>query len=325
MRTRIYDYELQELAIEVAYPDAFRPDQSFFMERNYKADHSIFGGSFKEIFFEGVHIGYGDLNLPRPITIYFDSEVETIEMHFALEGTARTSSNNFQREIGFRPNQHNLIYSSHFKGVIDCSTDKNIKIFEVNLLPSVFKKYLPSGGIFDLFRECIEKKQTKILSPHNYPINREMKKLIYEVIHCNRTGQFKKMFLESHVIELLMLQLEQICDLECTVLSNAYKKHEEKIRAVQEILTQKITGHVTINSLAQQVGTNVFTLKKGFKEIFGTTIFGYWNQVKMNEATSLLLDGLSVSEVSAKVGYKNPQHFSTAFKRYFGYSPSKLK
>lgn len=33
----------------------------------------------------------------------------------------------------------------------------------------------------------------------------------------------------------------------------------------------------------------------------------------------------SVFEVAQIVGYKNPQHFSTAFKRFFGLSPGQLK
>jgi len=72
--------------------------------------------------------------------------------------------------------------------------------------------------------------------------------------------------------------------------------------------------------------TNEFTLKKGFKEVFGTTVFGFWNELKMQESKNLLLEHkLTVAEVSEKIGYKNPQHFSTAFKQYFGISPSRLK
>ena len=46
---------------------------------------------------------------------------------------------------------------------------------------------------------------------------------------------------------------------------------------------------------------------------------------KMEEAKNMLLNlNLPVKEVSDMVGYKNPQHFSTAFKRKFGVSPSVL-
>ncbi|MEX2568569.1 MAG: helix-turn-helix domain-containing protein [Cyclobacteriaceae bacterium] len=46
----------------------------------------------------------------------------------------------------------------------------------------------------------------------------------------------------------------------------------------------------------------------------------------MHQARKRLLEErLSVYEVSEMAGYKNPQHFSTAFKKFFGFNPSRLK
>ncbi len=326
MKTRIYGSELEELATEVTHPNAFKTEQSFYMEREYKADHLMLEGSYKEVFFEGIHIGYGDFKLPRTTLVHFDTDMETIEMHFALLGNARAHTRDFEKQVSFKTNQHNLIYACEFKGAIEWCAEKDMKVFEVNLWPSFFEKYLPEGGLFDLFRENIEKKKASFLSPHNYPITPQMMTLIHQILNCNRVGHFKRMFLESHVIELLMLQLEQIDNHNCEVFCTINKQHEEKLYAVREILSQHLSGDFSLNSLAQQVGTNEFTLKKGFKELFGTSVFGYWNQIKMQEARTLLAEGvMNVKEVSARIGYKNPQHFSTAFKRYYGYSPSELR
>ena len=81
----------------------------------------------------------------------------------------------------------------------------------------------------------------------------------------------------------------------------------------------------TLNGLAKRVGTNEYTLKKGFKELFGVSVFQYWKGLRLETAkTALLEEGLSVQEVSRKIGYKNPQHFTTAFKKQFGLTPSAL-
>ena len=46
----------------------------------------------------------------------------------------------------------------------------------------------------------------------------------------------------------------------------------------------------------------------------------------MERAQAMLVEeGMTVAEVSERVGYKNPQHFSTAFKRKYGYPPKALK
>lgn len=327
MRTQISGSDLQELAIEIDHPDNFQTGDSLVLERNYQANNPRFmDGSYKEFFFEGIHIGYGDFRLPRTTLLHYDSEMGTIEMHFALEGKARTNSNSFNKEVKFDANQHNLVYAHEFKGTIEWCSQKDVKVFEVNLWPSFFKRFLPKGKLFDLFQENIERKNVSLFSPHNYPITPKMKSLILQILNCNRTGHFKRMFLESHVIELLMLQLEQISDHTCNTFCPINKQLEEKLYAVREILSQQLTNDLTLNNLARQVGTNDFALKKGFKELFGTTVFKYWNEIKMQEARTLLLEGMmNVNQVSTQVGYKNPQHFSTAFKRRFGYSPRELK
>lgn len=312
--------------MEVEYPEGFQTGSSLFIEKEYRSKHSIVQGSYKEVFFDGIHIGYGDFMMPRTTFVHFDSEFESIGMHFALQGRTRTNSKTFKKAFGFKANQHNLIYAKDFKGAIEWCSHDDMKIFEINLLPSFINKYLPEGDLFDIFRKCIEKKEAAVLSPHNYPITPQMMALIHQILSCSRTGHFKRMFLESSVLELLMLQLEQIDNHNCKVFCAINKQHEEKLYAAKEILNQQLSGDLTLNSLAQQIGTNEFTLKKGFKELFGTTVFGYWNQVKMSEAMMLLSEGaMNVSEISRKLGYKNPQHFSAAFKRHFGYSPSKLK
>jgi AraC-like DNA-binding protein len=150
--------------------------------------------------------------------------------------------------------------------------------------------------------------------------------IIREILDSQRQGAFKKMFIEAKVIELLMLQLEQVSDHHCDTFCSLKKADIEKMYQAKEIILNNLAIPCSLINIAQQVGTNEFTLKKGFKEIFGTTVFGFWNDVKMQEAKRLLLENsITVSEVSEQIGYKNPQHFSTAFKKYFGMSPSRLK
>lgn len=77
--------------------------------------------------------------------------------------------------------------------------------------------------------------------------------------------------------------------------------------------------------LSNEIQSNECSLKKTFKSTFNTTIFSYIKEQKMLKAKQLLLDSnTTINEVADFIGYKNPQHFTTAFKRHFGYVPSKL-
>jgi len=165
-----------------------------------------------------------------------------------------------------------------------------------------------------------------MLSPQHFVITPNMHLVIEEILSCNRKGTFKRMFLQSKVIELMLLQLEQIAHESVRGNYSLKKRDIEKIYAVKEFILLNLSKPFTLIHLAKQFETNQYVLKKGFKEIFGTTVFGFLQENKMEQAKKMLLEqDLTIGEVSDLVGYKNPQHFTTAFKRKFGYTPSKLK
>ncbi|HMI78457.1 MAG TPA: AraC family transcriptional regulator [Ferruginibacter sp.] len=109
----------------------------------------------------------------------------------------------------------------------------------------------------------------------------------------------------------------------CKFLSNV--EDREKIIKAREVLLQHIGEPITIKALSRKVAINECYLKKGFKEIFGTTIFDFYQSQRMEHAKYLLYDkGLSVTEVSLLLGYSSISHFSTAFKKHTGIKPCEL-
>lgn len=65
------------------------------------------------------------------------------------------------------------------------------------------------------------------------------------------------------------------------------------------------------------------TLRRGFIELFGTTVFRYLTDKRMESAEQLLRQGnITVAEVASVVGYSHQGRFAEAFKRRFGITPS---
>ncbi len=109
----------------------------------------------------------------------------------------------------------------------------------------------------------------------------------------------------------------------CKFLAN--EADREKIIKAREILLLHIGEPITIKALSRKVAINECYLKKGFKEIFGTTIFDFYQSQRMEHAKYLLYEkGLSVTEVSLLFGYSSISHFSTAFKKHTGIKPCEL-
>ena len=139
----------------------------------------------------------------------------------------------------------------------------------------------------------------------------------------------ENIFINAQTQILLLYTLESVSSLKedevpaCKFLS--YQDEREKIIRAREILLSHIGDPITIKELSRKVAINECYLKKGFKVMFGTTIFDFYQDQRMEHARYLLYEkGLTVSEVSAQLGYSSISHFSTAFKKHTGLKPCEL-
>ncbi len=137
-------------------------------------------------------------------------------------------------------------------------------------------------------------------------------------------GAARRLYLESCVLELIAAQIVQPMGFQSD-RRYAHTRHRTKLFAARDHLDQDFRDPPTISELAKMVGTNEFTLKRGFKEVFGTTIFAYVSERRMEHATWLLRQGMSVSLAAREVGYDCPRSFAAAYRRQLGHTPSAVR
>lgn len=328
MYVKLHSADLSELIIEQDFSRDYHQEGTAIFERETCIDSDYGKGTYREIFFEGIHIGHGDLRLKSTTLLQFETDFETVEMHFDLCGSSRaTFDEPGSITYGFESNSHNIIYVPGTSGKM--LFDKaSSRVLEINIRPSVFQKYVLADGqsVFAIFMKHIEQQRHSLISRHNLPITPDMHYSIHEIIHCTKQGIYKRLFLEAKVIELLMLQIEQIAQQVCQVFCNLSKQDYDKIHYAREIILDRGNDPYSLADLARLVGTNEFTLKKGFRELFGTSVFGMVSDIKMERARKLLLDtDKNIAEISESIGYKNATHFTSAFKKKFGVTPRRYK
>jgi AraC-like DNA-binding protein len=149
------------------------------------------------------------------------------------------------------------------------------------------------------------------------------------LLNHSYTDSFENIYINAQTQMLLLYSMEcMVGDKEpegfqCKFLANDADR--EKIIKSREILLQHIGEPLTIKELSRKVAINECYLKKGFKELFGTTIFDFYQGQRMEHARYLLYEkGLSVTDVSMLLGYSSISHFSTAFKKQTGLKPCEL-
>ena len=165
---------------------------------------------------------------------------------------------------------------------------------------------------------------TKIL-----PLCGKTRMVLEGVLNHTYSGSLENIYINAQTQMLLLYSLDcmlgekEIDVVNCKFLAN--EADREKIVKAREILVQHIGEPITIKELSRKVAINECYLKKGFKELFGTTVFDFYQSQRMEHAKYLLYEkGLSVTEVSMMLGYSSISHFSTAFKKHTGLKPCEL-
>ena len=150
-----------------------------------------------------------------------------------------------------------------------------------------------------------------------------MAQVLQQILYCPYQGSTQELYLESKAIELFALQLAQLeADLAPPKPIVLKPSDLERVQYAKEILEQHLCNPPSLSALARQVALNECTLKRGFRQLVGTTVFGYLRNCRMQQAQKLLQSAdMTIAQVATQVGYRNPEAFSTAFRRQFAISP----
>ncbi len=164
-------------------------------------------------------------------------------------------------------------------------------------------------GPFELFRDPL------ITTP-------EMSQTIEQIKKIPEADPVSTLFLESKVLELLALQLEQSESQSCRLCNNCFIRCRDQLKEARDIIEREYRKPPRIHELALKVGLCDTQLKAGFKFLFNKTIYGYLFDYRMNIAERLLKEtSKSIADIADCTGYEHQSHFTTAFKKKFGITP----
>ena len=95
-----------------------------------------------------------------------------------------------------------------------------------------------------------------------------------------------------------------------------------KLDRTQNWLDLARQARFSARQLAALRGVSLRQLERYYHDAFGQTPQEWLNDARLREAKKLLSRGLSVKEVSFKLGFKQASHFSRTFKQRTGQPPS---
>jgi AraC family transcriptional regulator of adaptative response / methylphosphotriester-DNA alkyltransferase methyltransferase len=89
------------------------------------------------------------------------------------------------------------------------------------------------------------------------------------------------------------------------------------------IVADEYADDLELDEIARRVASSRRQLQRVFAEVGRTTFRSYLARVRMNRAADMLAtSGVTVREVAARVGYRQPAQFAKAFRRHVGQAPA---
>ena len=96
--------------------------------------------------------------------------------------------------------------------------------------------------------------------------------------------------------------------------------------AVKDFLDQNYSRDVHLADLTNRFHFSKEYISRLFHEKYQTSIGEYVLKIRMDRAKTLLLnENIQIQNISERLGYKDSNYFSKAFRSYYGVSPSEYK
>jgi AraC-like DNA-binding protein len=327
MLMRISENDSNELVWERRTPQGFTPEHALLQEQTFRVQHPLLELEGYAISLEGLHLTYSTWQQHQNIQAKLKNESPYVEMHFNLSGNHAASLKGGSYPMAFSAKEHNLFYLPSIEEVFETTKQKEpAQALRIKFTQSYFLNLAQREEAFFLpLLKAIDQKQLALLRTQNGRITRQMNTIVEAILQCNKEGLLKRLFLEAKVLDLLLLQIESFFPLAPT--QSSIKEYDvEKLYQAKHIIEQHLANPYSLRELSRQVGLNEFKLKKGFKTLFGYSVFGYLHELRMQEAKRLLLDHKkSIEQVAHYCGYQYVQHFSTAFKKKYGTTPGSIR
>jgi AraC-like DNA-binding protein len=181
------------------------------------------------------------------------------------------------------------------------------------------------NGLFEVsekspvLQSLLQNTQPLLFDQLIYP---SLQKIVDEIVTEPVDEFFELFFLRIKAEELvcrLLMELEKrdekhLYDLNIHDIQAIYK--------VKEQMLEHLETPPVIKELAVCANMSPSKLKRLFRQIFGNSIFSYYQEFRMKEAARLLKEEkLSVSDAGYQLGFINLSHFSRVFKEHIGMKP----
>ena len=156
-------------------------------------------------------------------------------------------------------------------------------------------------------------------------MNPEIERALHHLGEVNDQDLLGNFYFRIKVEELIYLLFHRLAKRETQTQRDVANADMEKLYGIRAAILEDFSRPPQLPELARSFQLSETKMKALFKQVFGESIYSYFQRARMQEAAFLLRQsGQSVSDVGYALGFSNLSHFSRLFSRYYQLTPKRF-
>ena len=155
-------------------------------------------------------------------------------------------------------------------------------------------------------------------------MTREMERTLKQLSQINETTPLPALLYQTRAQELIYYLFTRLFSRKTGITLSINQEDVKKIYQVRASILADLSAPPKLSELARHIGMSSTKMKQLFRQIFGDSIYNYFQVERMNEAAQLLRD-FSVSQVGYRIGFSNLSHFTRLFEKHHQMKPKRYK
>lgn len=247
-----------------------------------------------------------------------------VEFHFTISGPASVDFSDAGQVQVDAPNVMVCHQGKDMRYKVTCGPGP-WRAVAIYVTRAHFERFLTAaGGPGDLICRELASVGDDQVYWRQMAVNVDLLNVIEQFLEIPYTGARRLMFAQAKAQEALCacIDLWQGALVEQPTANVLSARDLRLIEKARDLIVADLQRAPTIPELARAVGTNTSKLKRGFKFLYGMTLFEFGQRCRMNTALRLLVhERMPVGQVAASVGYQHQTSFTASFRQYFGFAP----
>ncbi len=271
---------------------------------------------------DGFHIWYSHYDIDHFTEMLGRADIIVLELHIQFQNNLLVDWDGVgKNEISTY--QYNLTHTPFVNNWVKFNPRKEYDTFDIHFTKEYLSRLAPGFQKLDKFLEKVEKAAPAKYAAVDHFLTPPMLRIVRQLLSCRFKGTTAKFYIESKVMELLILALEHSSDEYIRAPVKLTPYDIERLHQAKQILLDDFENKITTTQLSRKVGLNEHKLKNGFKHLFGTPMFTFQQEAKMKAAKTMLLNTeLPMWEIALKTGFEFVHNFNITFKKHFGCTPT---